>query len=181
MNRRHPFEWIAEASRTRAFFVIAFLAIVLLISLLALDVPLRTDAAPMGIISYEFAGDVATIEEILASWGPAGRVYAGISLGLDYLFLFTYAMAIGLGCVLLAHRLGGNWAAVGVLIAWGMVAAGVFDIVENYGLIRFLIGEGKSWWPTIVFWSAALKYILVLAGLGYIVVAFITKLVRSRS
>ena len=181
MTRRHAFEWISESSRVRTFFVIALLAIVLLISLMAIDVPLRTDAAPMGIVSYEFAGDVATINEILDSWGPSGRIYAGISLGLDYLFLFTYAITIGLGCVLLADRLGGRWAAIGILAAWGMVAAGVFDIVENYGLIRFLIGEGKPWWPTIVFWSAVLKYILVVIGLGYLVIGFITQILRRES
>lgn len=176
---RHPFEWIDESSRTRAFFVITLVTIVLLISLTALDVPLRTDVAPIGIISYEFAGDEPTISAILDSWGPKGRIYAGISLGLDYLFLFTYAMAIGLGCVLLAARLGGRWAGLGVLLAWGMIVAAVFDIVENYGLIRFLIGEGKPWWPTIVYWSAVFKYILVILGLGYIAIGFIAKLVRS--
>lgn len=178
MNQRHPFKWISESSRVRAFFMIAFLAIVLLISLMALDVPLRTDAAPMGIVSYEFAGDEATINGILESWGPAGRVFAGISLGLDYLFLFTYAIAIGLGCVLLAYRLGGRAASLGILAAWGMVAAGVFDIIENYGLIRFLIGEGRPWWPSIVFWSAVLKYVLVVIGLGYLVIGFIAQLFR---
>ena len=178
---RHPFEWIEETSRTRAFFAIALVTVVLLISFMALDIPLRTDVAPMGIISYEFAGDEPALEAILDSWGPVGRIYAGISLGLDYLFLFTYAMAIGLGCVLLGGRLEGRWAGLGVLLAWGMIAAGVFDVVENYGLIRFLIGEGKPWWPGIVFWSAALKYVLVILGLGYLVVGFIAMLIRRGS
>jgi hypothetical protein len=60
-----------------------------------------------------------------------------------------------------------------------MAAAGVFDIVENYGLIRMLIGQGKPWWPTIVFWSAVLKYILVVFGLGYLMTGFVATLIRS--
>jgi hypothetical protein len=161
--------------------VTALLAIGLLITLQALNDPLSTDAAPSGIISYELAGDVATAEEILDSWGSEERVYAGISLGLDYLFLFTYAIAIGLACVLLADRLSVRAAflsTLGIWLAWGMVAAGAFDFVENYGLIRLLIGEGKPWWPTIVFWCAVLKFALIGIGLAYLVIGFITHLIR---
>jgi hypothetical protein len=162
--------------------VAALLAIGLMITLQALNAPLRTDEAPSGIISYELAGDVATAEEILYSWGSEERVYAGISLGLDYLFLFTYAIAIGLACVLLADRLSVRAAflsTLGIWLAWGMVAAGAFDFVENYGLIRMLIGEGKAWWPVIAYWCAVIKFILVGIGLVYLVVGFIVQLIRS--
>jgi hypothetical protein len=62
-----------------------------------LDVPLRTDAAPDGIVSFELAGTIGRAGEILASWGtlselgglsifqPA-RTDLAFSLGLDYLF-----------------------------------------------------------------------------------------------
>jgi hypothetical protein len=182
MKQRHPFMWIAESSRTRTGIVAALIAFGLLITLQALNAPLSTNAAPSGIISYELAGDVATAEEILDSWGPAGRVYAGLSLGLDYLFLFTYAIAIGLVCVLTADRLRARAAflsTLGFWLAWGMIAAGAFDFVENYGLIRMLIGEGKPWWPTIAYWCAVIKFILVGLGLAYLVVGFIVELIRS--
>ena len=181
MTKQHPFRWISESSRTRTVIVVSLLAIGLLITLQALNAPLSTDAAPSGIISYELAGDVATAEEILESWGPEGRIYAGISLGLDYLFLFTYAIAIGLACVLLADRLSTRAAflsTLGIWLAWGMIAAGAFDFVENYGLIRMLIGEGKPWWPTIVYWCAIFKFVLIGIGFVYLIVGFITQLFR---
>ena len=182
MTRPHPFEWISEQSRTRVFVVVALLTIALLISLLALDVPLRTDVAPAGIVSFELAGDMPTAQAILDSWGSEGRVYAGVSLGLDYLFLFSYVIAVGLGCVLIVQRLpqkSGFLVALGLWAAWGMVAAGLFDFIENYGLIRLLINQGKPWWPSIVYWSAVLKYLLVGIALVYLVVGFIVQFVRG--
>ena len=184
MTRRQPLGWISDSSQTRALMVTALLAIGLLITLQALNAPLRTDAAPSGIVSFELAGDRATSEEILASWGPDGRVYAGISLGLDYLFLFTYTIAIGLACVLLADRLSARaafWSTLGIWLAWGMIVAGAFDFVENYGLIRMLISEGKPWWPAIAYWCAVLKFVLVGIGLVYLVIGFSAQLIRRES
>jgi malic enzyme len=83
MNRSHPFTWISTSSQKTVFFVTALLAIGLLITLQALNAPLRTDAAPSGIISYELAGDVATANEILESGGKGlcgDQPGAGLSL-----------------------------------------------------------------------------------------------------
>ena len=55
--------------------------------MLILDRPLRTPAAPQGIVSYELAGTLPRAQEILASWGERGRLFAGVGLGLDYLYL----------------------------------------------------------------------------------------------
>ncbi|GMR09343.1 MAG: hypothetical protein BMS9Abin28_0161 [Anaerolineae bacterium] len=181
MTRRHPFLWISDLSQKRVLIATAALSIGLMVSLAGLNGPLRTEAAPAGIVSYELAGDVATANEILESWGATGRAYAGISLGLDFLFLFTYAIAIGLACVLLADRLTTRatfLSALGIWLAWGMVAAGAFDFVENYGLIRVLICAEKSWWPVIARWSAIFKFILIGIGLSYLVVGFISLQLR---
>jgi urease beta subunit len=49
--------------------------------------PLRTDVSPHGIISFEFAGELDLAQRMVESWGSTGRIYAGLNLGLDYLFL----------------------------------------------------------------------------------------------
>lgn len=123
----------------------------LVISLAALNIPLQTEAAPVGIVSFEFAGDLDTANEILDSWGATGRVYARISMRLGYLYLLVYSIAVGLGCVLLSDRLSRRAASLGIWAAWGMVAAAVFNAVENYAMIRLLIDTGRPWWPGIVY------------------------------
>ena len=74
------------------------LTIVLTVALQAVNAPLKTPAAPQGIVSYEFAGTTAAAQSILDSWDAGAKVYAGFSLGLDYLYMPTYALTIGLAC-----------------------------------------------------------------------------------
>ena len=134
MIAQHPFGWLPEPVQGRAFVALFVLTVVVMASLQALGGPLITDAAPSGIVSFELAGDLATSQEILESWGPTGRVYAGVNLGLDYLFLFAYSSAIALGCVLAARRLSTRvkiLVLVGVILAWLLFVAGLLDALEK--------------------------------------------------
>jgi hypothetical protein len=65
-------------------------------SLQVTGAPLKTAASPNGIISFEFAGEIAVAQRMVDSWGATGRIYAALNLGLDYLFLAVYACAIGI-------------------------------------------------------------------------------------
>jgi hypothetical protein len=71
----------------------------------SLDRNLTTAAAPRGIVSLELAGDLEQGNRILTAWSTEGKVYAALSLGLDYLFLIVYAAFISLACVLIARNL----------------------------------------------------------------------------
>ena len=125
------------------------LAVALMLVLQGFDRPLRTAAAPQGIVSFGLAGNQAVAQEILASWDSTARVYAGLSLGLDYLFMAAYATAISLGCVWavrslrLPRWLGG----LGIFLAWGQFVAAGLDAVENVALIQQLLGAQAAAWP----------------------------------
>lgn len=179
MKLPHSFLWLTESGQSRAFLVTSILALLVMASLQVLDVPLRTAAAPSGIISYEFARDLEGARRILSSWGPEARVYAGLSLGLDYLFMVTYACALGLGCALVARRLG-RWsrglAALGVVLSWGQWLAAALDAVENYALIRLLLGSERALWPALAYGCALPKFLLVGAGILFIGVGGILSL-----
>ena len=94
MKLRHPFEWLSEPGQKIAFISLFILTLVVMASLQVLGKPLSTDVAPMGIVSFEFAGELALAQGMIESWGPEGQVYAGLNLGLDYLFLVAYGSAI---------------------------------------------------------------------------------------
>ncbi|MCS7283424.1 MAG: hypothetical protein NZ769_08815 [Anaerolineae bacterium] len=182
MKFPHPFLWLTEPGQSRTFAVTSILALLTLVSLQVLDIPLRTAAAPSGIISFQFARDLDGARRILASWGPQARVYAGLSLGLDYLFMVAYAGALGLGCVLVARRLGrwsGGLAAVGVALSWGQWLAALLDAVENYALIRLLLGSERTLWPALAYGCALPKFLIVGAGILYIGVGGIVSLSRG--
>jgi hypothetical protein len=189
MNPRHPFRWISPATRTRAFVLLLAVTLAVMISLQVLGAPLQTGAAPIGIVSFELAGSLPVAQGMLESWGPSGRVYAGLNLGLDYLFLVAYAGSIGLGCVLLAQGLSRRvrfLSLAGVVLAWAMIAAALLDAVENYALIRILLGSQQEMLPVLAWWCAVPKFLIVAAGLLFLVLGSLAALVlrfgsRSRT
>lgn len=169
---RHPFEWLSEASQRRAFILSTLLAVFVMVILQVLGRPLNTEAAPAGIVSFELAGSILAAERMLESWGDAGRVYAGLSLGVDYFFLVTYAVAIGLGCVLVARSLACRsrfLSVVGILLAWAQFGAALLDGLENYALIRVLLGSQHKLWSLLAQWWALLKFFLVALGFVYVI------------
>jgi len=183
MPFRHPFEWLTVAGQKRAFVVTTILALLVMATLQVLGGPLRTAAAPASIISYELAGTLARAQDMVASWGERERVFAGLGLGVDYLFMVAYASAIGLGCVLVARGLferGRGLARFGVLLAWGQWLAALLDALENYGLIRVLLGAQAEFWPVLARWCAIPKFLLVGLGLLYVIVGGAATLVRRR-
>ena len=171
MKLSHPFGWVSITAQKRLFIALLVLTLVVMISLQVLGGPLETEVAPMGILSFEFAGKLSKAQEMVASWGPKGQVYAGLNLGLDYLFLVAYAGSIGLGCVLVARALSERvekLAPVGVFLAWAQIAAALLDCVENYALVRVLLGSERELWPALARWCASPKFLLVAVGLVYV-------------
>jgi len=147
------------------------LTLILMVSLQILGAPLITAEAPLGIISFELAGDLELARNMIASWGPEGQVYAGLNLGLDYLFMVAYAGAIALGCMLAAQSLAERvppLASLGAVLAWGQVGAALLDALENYALIHILLGSEQEMWALIARWSALPKFVIVFCGIFYV-------------
>ena len=150
------------------------LTVALLLALRSLDAALVTPAAPLGIVSFELAGDMQTAQRILDSWTAAGRVDAAIGLGLDYLFLVSYSLTIALGCLktggALARR-GSRLAAPHVALARAQGIAAALDAVENLALIQLLRGSTWEPWPALARACAIPKFAIVAAGLLYVAAA----------
>ena len=128
--------------------------------------PLRTAAAPLGMTSFMFAGEVHTAQAILDSWSAAGVMrLAEAQIGLDCLFPFLYPVAIGAGLWLFGWR----------TLAGLQIIAGILDHCENALLLGFLHAPPADPWPGVVWVLAALKYGIALGG----VVAFLGLLARQ--
>jgi hypothetical protein len=172
MLDRHPFRWINVSSQKWVFWFMFAFTILVIVGMQYSGGPLTTSAAPSGIVSFEFARSLSNAQAMVASWGPEEQVYAGINLGLDYLFMVSYGFAIGLGCVLVARGLADRFkslATAGVFLAWGALLAALLDALENYGLMRLLLGSTNQVWPTLAYWCAGPKFVLVGLGLLYII------------
>jgi len=159
------------------------LTLVLTIMLQTVDVPLKTSAAPLGIVSYELAGATAAAQRILDSWDAGARVHAGFSLGLDYLYMPTYALTIGLACAWAARLLGGRrrWLGrMGRALAFGLGLAALLDAVENYALTTMLFGAAADPWPAVARWCATGKFALIIVGLVYVLAGAVIWIVTRK-
>ena len=146
------------------------LAVAVWIVLTVANAPLRTGAAPQGIVSFELAATAERADAILASWGPRQREAASFGLGLDFLFLLLYPVAISLACRIVAGRIGPRyprWALAGQVIALMVPLAVVLDAIENAALWRVLQLGSAGPWPMVAAVCAVPKFGLVLLGLGY--------------
>jgi hypothetical protein len=176
----------AEHPVGRGFLWWALLAltIVLTVALQAVGVPLKTPAAPQGIVSYELAGTAAAAQRILDSWDDGSRVHAGFSLGLDYLYMPVYALTIGLACVWAARVLGSwkRWlGSLGRVLAFGLGLAALLDATENFALTTMLFSAAADPWPAVARWCATGKFALIIAGLVYVLAGFIVWLMTRPS
>ncbi len=172
MNVRHPFEWMSEHGQKRAFIGVFVFTLAIMTGMNIIGHPLVNDTAPQGIVSFELAGSFEAAQRIMAAWGATGLISAGLSLGFDYLFLVVYAICIALGCVLVARALRYRvriFQPIGALLAWAQFLAALLDAVENYALIRLLLGSAENRWPVLARLCAGPKFMIVAAGLLYII------------
>lgn len=147
------------------------------------DGPLKTGAAPQGIVSYELAGSVSGARAILDAWDSQARAYAGFSLGFDFLFMVLYSVTIAYACVWVSGGLQGHWrplASAGRLLGWGQGAAALLDAIENAALLVMLFGAPAVPWPQVARGCATVKFALVFLGLAYAIVGGVWVAVGAR-
>jgi hypothetical protein len=176
---RHPFESLPTHKYKQIFVPLLVLTLATLVVFRLLGGPLQTGAAPQGIVSFEFAGDVATAYSILDSWDAQAQAYAGFSLGFDFVFLVLYSNTIGLACIWVGRAFRERrrpLATVGRLLAWGQWLAALLDSVENVSLLVLLLGTPAAPWPQIARWCALPKFGLILVGLVYVVLGLVLRL-----
>lgn len=178
---RHPLEAIPIGRRRRAFLPLLALTLLLMATLGGVDRPIRTAAAPNGIVSFEVAGDVAAAQRMIDSWDARARQFAAFSLGLDYLFMVAYSTTIALGCLWAADAFRTGLpalAVVGPWLAWGQWLAALLDGQENVALTVILLGGVAEPWPGVAWWCAVAKFVLIAAGLWYALGAAVARRVR---
>lgn len=170
---KHPLDFIPNEWRKPLFLSLLFLTLILFAVFRVLDSPLRTAAAPNGIVSYELAGEIKPAAEMLASWDGRAQLFAAFGLGLDYLFMPAYALTLALGILLAAGRHAGWFGRLGAPLGWGALSAALFDAVENFSLWQFLLGDFQALWPRLAALCATVKFGLLLLGLAYALIGWL--------
>jgi hypothetical protein len=188
---KHPLEFFPVHLRKPFFFTFLFLTLTIFVLFNFLDQPLRTDASPYGIVSLELARTPQAAQSIMDRW--TGRtviysdgahsnaitnapgepflynaepmLYAAFGLGLDYLFMRVYGLALSFATLLVAQRRTGRIRSLLILAGYGAFVAALFDAVENYSLFQVLLGRIGSIYPEMAAFCATVKFGLLAFGI----------------
>lgn len=166
-----PFSFLSVAVRRQLTPVAIVLAVFMFAHMLWLARPLNTNAAPVGVLSFEFAWSVVNSQKMVTSWGTEGKMLSAFLLGYDFLFPLVYGTAIGLACLGMVESprpLAPRWAQVGIYLSWGMVAAILLDYIENIALFQILFGNLTPVLPPLAAICAGIKFLLVALGILYV-------------
>jgi hypothetical protein len=170
----HPLVAIPPDKRARVFvpLLIATLIITFLFRFIG--------PAQPTIVDFELAGSVDKAAQIITAWNENDRIRAGFSLGFDYLYMPVYATTIALACVMTVKAAKRQaWHISGLLLAWGLWLAALFDAIENLALFTELLGSNVAPYPQIAQICATIKFGLILLGLLYVVVGVVLRLIKK--
>lgn len=161
-------------SRTRYTYYFFWGTLLLGAVLRYLDSFLRNASAPNGIISFELAKDTETATAMLQSWDEIAKTALGLSLGFDFIFPICYSGLLALLIIKSGHL---AWNKVKLLkrtisLANWMAVVMLCDFIENIGLIQLSLGSITTFWVTLAYFSALIKFCLIFIGIGYILISF---------
>jgi hypothetical protein len=164
-----PLRSLSPPRRRRALWLLG--ASTVIFGVAALPSLHTMDSHGAGILQFEFVRTSARAQQFLSEWGSEGRSAARTSLWLDYPFLVSYALFLSLACVTVAGRAERagrrRWAAIGAALAWGALAAGAFDAVENACLLLILGGHPVAPYPAAASVCASAKFLLSTSAVLY--------------
>ena len=157
--------------------------------------PPGNDTAPHRIFSLQFARKEARAKAIIVSW-KADKTLAVARLGVwwDFVFLLTYATLGALWCRWAATwALAGGWAVfstwTATWAAWMMIAAALFDAVEDAATLALLYGSEHAVTPAvldraeeetlpgIMTLCATIKFALLGVAIGSILICLVLRFV----
>ena len=173
--------------KIKTSYLLIFLFSGVLIVMLAIknfDKSLKNEICQNGIVSFELAKDVNISKSIINSWDSTAKINAGLSLGIDFLFIFFYTGFIGLAIYILNEKL---WKHKKFIYATGkvfivfIIIAGVLDIAENIALIQLLYHHFEQYWSSTAFYAATVKFILVGLSILYFILNYLYFKVKNKN
>lgn len=141
-----------------------------MLAMRAFDGYLTNETCENGIISFELAKTLDCSQAILDSWDSRAKMAASMSMGLDYLFLLVYSSTMALLLFRASEFFKKNMLLhqMGRILIWAVFTAAFFDGIENFALIKLLLGNVAQSWVTIAYAFAVVKFVLIGAAMLYL-------------
>ena len=176
-----PFTSLSKNQELRLTLALLFVVMMCTLGLRYLDQFLINDTCTGGIISFELARDIETAGSYLNSWGEKGKIAVSLGLGIDFLFPIAYSLLMAI----LIHKLNTllwfkrSFFIVGNVLIWAIFLAGIFDYIENIGLINLVLGNTDQFWVSVAFYFATIKFFIILVVFLYILFNFSLFLIKK--
>ena len=181
MGRSQLWAWIVGVVATCAFMAV----------LSHQGSPLKTFTTPRGILDFELASSASAHQFIAEQWskipianGAELDAVARTNCYLDFGFILAYTLLFATSWIVLRRHWQGESTGLGasrsslaslkakfaLAAIWAVVAAGMFDVVENVCLLSMLGAPGDNasetilvseWVSTLCRWSAGIKFLII--------------------
>jgi hypothetical protein len=121
--------------------------------------------SPTNIVQFELAKTVESAQHIITEWDAEGVSKARVSIYLDFVFIFLYAWAIGLGCkVSAAFSANEKLMVAGTFFSRIIWFAGSCDLIENFAMLLTL-ADINELTISMAFYFAVIKFAIVVLAL----------------
>lgn len=152
---------LSSSVRTNRIATAGFVFVGYTAVMMRLESRMRAAGGP-GIVAFELAGTSAKAEAIMDRWGPDGRRAARRSMWLDFGYMTSYGVLLGLVVDRRRRRRGHpTWLPA---LAAGAVAA---DAVEGFALLGVLDRRDIAVNARRAQVAASIKFAAIAVALGY--------------
>jgi len=166
----YPFRAALPGIRARIFIPLVVLWALASLCLLLTNQPLRTAAAPWGLVSLAMSGDPISARWIIQSWTNNDHLLplACFAVGLSFLWLAAGSTALCFACVWSAQQMPyRKWASLCYALAWGQWIGGLVGTGVSAALLPTLLGRMETTWSLVAWLGTDLA--IALFALGAIV------------
>ena len=140
------------------------------------------DHSTHNIVDFELARTGERASAILDEWGPTGRDAAMEAIAIDFGLLVAYSIFLAFACGWVAEALDRHRQRHIAGIGWWLtrlaLVAGLLDAIENTALLGVLrqyeSGNVHSGVTLLAAAAASLKFIILIAVAGFLVVGLLT-------
>ena len=132
------------------------------------------------IVRLELAGSEKKAEAIVGGWTQAETVDMAFLQGVDELHPFAYGLLLATAVVWAGRTYRGRAARWASLVAWLVVGAVIFDLLENIGMFAMIRGNFDAPIPMITTTFAVAKFTLLVTAMLYVSAGLVARL-KDRS
>ncbi|MEM6486070.1 MAG: hypothetical protein AAF662_13940 [Pseudomonadota bacterium] len=150
----------------RCFVVVLILFLICSVVVLTLDLQLRNEITPEGIVAFEFCGFTATCSDALRAWSEVQVRTLILLLGIDYLYLLLFPATLVLAIALVRRKLNEYSQPISpslLVLGAGISAA---DAIENVGSLSMIFYGDASFPALLSALCATMKFLLL--GVGFL-------------